>query len=952
MDEIIKGFKSYGNIILSSPLAINNSTIPINCSSEIFLKACNFALQDKYDKEVIAGICFNLSPYISKKFESEKEEEFWIFLIHLSEKVIDFPIIYGYLEAVTELSIKSTKISDEYLFFLSNPEMTVPNANLKPLILTALYDYLPRLYIFDNTEYFLPLVLESFQIPDFLYRSNFLLLLSRMSLNIEIITSIPDFSNLIWNFIYETSLSDINFPVLSKPLEGLRELVPDFFEMPNEVIPQKLQIFDEGNILGLIRLLPYVIFDDFQNIFQMLLEFVSSNIFVSPKLNDAVSDSLNGIFSDQSVSHMFSILSTNLLRNFDDVSIYIYSLYFPLFEDTQNDPGLFLIKSINLAFSSAESDKSILCFAIYQIAEQYKTRSRMLRNSVIPSLIETFTLNNDSCSKYASKAFIKLYQTSTILPSAYLNDYLQKFDEIINSIPDYSLYSLKKYFKVLYTIVALKNEDDIDEKKDIYDESIIFDFVKHYILDENLTLAVQAFLLELCTSLNKSFPSQFEQLTEIASSLAIKLLESDIPYSYPIAAEYILFSEDFDSLEQVFQRLIEISEGNVTKENKFIRVTSYYTAIISSQNEGFGYPIEIINKQLSSQDYIYQSRAITNLQYVFPQYEDKVLSELMHRVIQLAKTTSSSVVVDNTFILLKQLIKEKTEFAIQFALDLIMATIQGRIALLDHNFPYNYDHSKFKFFKCVTSFIKHYNQQENDLKFQLTSIIIELIDWIPIAAEEILPQIIKSVNRAIEVCAVPADEIPKLWHYLLKKLEDLWRNTDLANYLLGCLVNMLVTLPDICDSKELMDQMNHMWEEKDDEMVLILPPIFLDIWSNTNTEITTSLFRTFVDITLKEQCNDWSYPLILNFFAKIIERDEELDPDVIIDSALVFANFIFKDEENKEKLEIDEELNAKMIHALIQCNLKCEMVKGVLLDKYKRYPEKIDKLSQLFDTDF
>lgn len=958
MEKYIKSFQSYGNDILTSPLAIYNGTAPTICSSEIFINVCKHAIQNNSEKEVITGILFYFGPCVSNDLNEKNENGFWEVLLELSRFITENSMIYGYLEAVTELSIKSKKINDEYLSFLINPEMEVQYKYLKPLVLVCLFDCLPDLFIFKNTEYFLPLVLDTFQAEFlgeeqkeneyFLYRSNLLLILSKMNINMDVITSIPIFSNLIWTFIYETSLSDINFPVLSNPLGKLRELVPDFFEMPNDIISEKLQSNEVENVIGLVRLLPYLNFDYFLAVFQMLFDFISSNAHVSRKLNDAVFDSLCNDFSDQAIEHMYSILSKSILKNCDDVSIYIFTLYFKLFEELRKDSGLFLIKSINLAFSTLESNKSILCFAVFQIAEQYKTRSRLLSNSVIPSLIKSFTINNDECSKYASKAFRKLYQTQTIQPSVYLNEYLELFDEL-KKIPDYSPYSMHKYFKVLYTIVSLKDEEDNDDDmQDIFDESIILEFAKRNIFDAELQLGIKTFILELCTSLIKSFPCKFSPLNDEASSLAVGLLKSNIYFSYPVAAEFILFSNDF-KLEGIYDRLIEISKGAITAEtidDKIIRITSYYTAVIASQNESCKYPVEIIQEQLKSKDSFYQSRAIMNLQFVYSKYDDETLAELIAYIIQLSKVSQSSSVVDSTFVLLKKLMKQKPDFSFQFASDLILATIQGRIALLDHNFPYNYDHRKFKFYKCLSSYIKHYKNRSVDF-------VLELIDWAKITSEEILPKIIICLNRALEFSVVPGNKIQILWETLLEKLKENWRNTDLANYLLGCLVNMLIEYSNICNSKDLMDQMEYMYtesqEEDDDEIILILPPIFLDIWSNTDVEITHSLFHDFSNLIISEQVNDWSYPLILNYYNKIVNR--EPDPYIIKDAAYVLAHFILLDKEKMDEMEFQEDLIIKMKQSLNLCYKNCEQVKNLIIDEYKSSPKKTNLLNMIFDAD-
>ncbi|OHT06074.1 hypothetical protein TRFO_05733 [Tritrichomonas foetus] len=949
MQDINNVFRTTGLAIMTDKQAIYNGTEPIRATPEQFMNACEIAINSN-DVNELVGVCFNLAPFISFNFNSFGNEiinYFWTFLIKISPIITGYPIVYGYIEAVTELATKQRKIDVSFLDFLADPNQN--NTFLKPIILVALYDSLPNLLVFNNTEYFLPQILDSFEIKDFSHRSTLLLLLSRLNINIQKVDSCPRFADEIWKFVWEASLSTINFSNIPKPLQQLRQLIPDFFDKPHEIISQKFDMLHEQNLFGITRLLPFLNSTYFQNGIDTLLNYVSTVKLISNGLNEAVSDSLECEFIEQAIDILYNTLSKNLQTQFDDASIYLFSLYFPLFEDHYKDAGMILIRAINLAFSSLESNKAILCFAAAQIADQYKVRSKILKNNVLPSILNTIALNDEISLKYATKALITFQNSCHVFTTSILQSYLHKFGLLFQENGNYKIQCIKRYLQVLDHLVSSEDEDiDIIE---------IIHFTASYIDTNRPTpLDVRAYFLDLCTSIFRSYPNEFEQLSEFAKLTSIALLSpsnltendcTNISFGFPIAAKFATFSASFENLEEIQACLLEISKGRIPCNEKNIRVTSYYAAIIA-YTKNLPFPIEIIEQYLSSNDDKYQSRALVNLRYIYKTYKnDGTLMKLLNQIVSLTKLSTSVVFVDAAFSLFKKILKSKknpelVENIYPVCTDLLYSTSQGRIALLEHNFPFNYDHKSFKFYKFLTMYIEKY-------KTRAIPLINEIIDWLPLVSTRILPKLIKVINNTLNCDVLPADSVAILWVTLMKLLKENWYDTNIANYLLGCTVNLLLYYPTMCNIHDLMSQLDYMWESNDDEMILILPPIYFDIWANTSVPVTGSHFQIFLEKILQEQVDEWSYPLMIKLLIKIISKEE--NHDFIFDGCLVISHFLLKSENELQDLEFDEEMIETMkisLQTYYQLNVG---IKDMICQEYRSYPGKIDKLCQILDSD-
>lgn len=941
MEKVCQILTEAGKNLRKSSDCIHNGTRAVECPFDDFQKACNFILNEKENEAGIAGICFNISPYIFTNYQNIDKKIMWQILIRISTFIQDFPIAYGYLESVTELSIKSHEIDDEFLQFLINPEIELWPL-LKPLLLVSLFDYLPNSFLLNYREYFLPLILNAFKIDDFLYRCNFLLIITEMELNISIIQSIPEFPDLIWNLALEAASSETNFSTFQVPFSILRKQIPEFFAAKHPAILEQKK--DEASLRILVRLLPFLLdIEVFGQIFEFLHNFISDSQKVSKELNQAVDDSLEIQFDETAATFLFQLLSRNLMKDFDSASIYLFSLYYAIFEDLSKDSALMLINAINLSFASENPNLEILCFSIERIAEQYKARSHILQGSVLPALRKTFLINNnDAIVRYASKALIKLTETGTVHSSLYLNDYLCIFSSI--NLSDFSLFWIKRYFSVLKSIISLNELKSIE---------LIFHFIEQHLFNTEFPLILKGFFLDLVTMIFVSDSDLSTHLAEIATSeefnligIVIEFLQSDISYLYPIASEFLYKFDHYlqildfqnESIHSMYERLLTISSGEVEHlEKKDMRETSYFTALFSSERD-LPFPIGIIQKQLHDvDDEKSQIRALINLQYTYQHYTNNELKELLNYILILAKNSKSSGIVDSSFVFLKKLINDSHELSFEYASDLIYATIQSRIILLDHNFPFNYDNSSFKFYSCLSSYIHHFKDQS-------VHIICELLDWISFCDENILPKVIKCLNTSLEVGAIPSDLLPTMYHDLLKRLND---DSELMNYIFGCLVNLLTLFPGICDPNELLARMDEMWDPKDEDMIMILLPIYMDIWANIDVPINNERYMTFITHMKSEQFRYWNFRLNLRYLMTIVDHRHDLDIDDSFKAAEVLTHFLLKSDGYKEEMEFDEEFIEEMKESLKTCCQKDEKIPANLLNLYYRFPKLKNELAQI-----
>ena len=937
-------FKIIGKAVKNDPKSILSTAAPIQIEPLKFFELCFQSIQNNEDRDdEILGICFSIGPYILSNYgilEENDIEKFWNLMIQISQFVHNFPIAFGYVEAVTELSVKSKGIHPDFLNYLSSTENN--NDFLKPLLLVALYEFLPRLFLFKNTDYFLPQILNSFQIDNASHKTSLLLIISRFNLNMDIINTYPNFVNIVWQFIIESSFSETNFSLLVTPIHHFRELVPDFFNVSHETIYNMLELKKDQSILSIARLFPLLDQTCFTNAFQIIFNYASTINSISEDLNNAITDSLSFDFIQPAVQYLFSNLSTNLQQKFDSTSIYLFSLYFTLFEDVYNDAALILIRAINLAFSSFEANKGILCFAISKLPQIYLTRSKILKRNIIPALLNTISFNDEIIMKFMKDAFISLLESNSASPSYFLDNFISSFNYLLpkeNVNQGYNINCIHRYLKVLNYI--LKNEKD---------ENYILNiskFAQRILLSNSIPLDIKVYFIELSKNLINDHYDSIKESEESISIIAYNILFSDIYIGYPIVAEFMLYSNSFPDLPNSFSRLIDISLGKIVNEPKIIRLTSYFAALFtnlySNETSKYEYPTEILINYLQTNDVIFISRAITNLLYLYKFYSYEILCNLLTQILNLAKENDSSILVNNALLLCRKLIKKKnddsqTKYFNQVT-EFIYSVLLGRINLLDHTFPFNYDSTQFKLYKLLLKYIE--NQNTTSL-----SIVLQLIDWLPLASNKIIPKIAKLINKAFSIDLIPCDIVKKIYQLLLDLLQEYWRDTEIANCLLALLVTILQYYPNGCNPDNLINQMNYMWESKDDEMILILPPIYFDIWANIDIPIQLTSFHTCATLLIQEQCDQWSFPLMIQYILKIVDKEPF---ELITDCALVISHFLLKTKEELVNLDFNDEIIEKMKQSLLKCTNLNNDIEGLLKQSYTGFPKKYNKLKKILE---
>ena len=81
----------------------------------------------------------------------------------------------------------------------------------------------------------------------------------------------------------------------------------------------------------------------------------------------------------------------------------------------------------------------------------------------------------------------------------------------------------------------------------------------------------------------------------------------------------------------------------------------------------------------------------------------------------------------------------------------------------------------------VTSLLKYIENQNTPS----LSIVLQLIDWLPLASNKIIPKIAKLINKAFSIDLIPCDIVKKIYQLLLDLLQEYWRDTEIANCLLA-----------------------------------------------------------------------------------------------------------------------------------------------------------------------
>jgi hypothetical protein len=543
------------------------------------------------------------------------------------------------------------------------------------------------------------------------------------------------------------------------------------------------------------------------------------------------------------------------------------------------------------------------------LAEEFLSCAQMVGGSILPILLRLLPEE----PQRAAKAIRKLVRVGAAQPMRFMADLIAKKPE-----------DPKSYFKILTAMVNSGSKFDVPK---------LLQFCHRVLEDADLPPQVRSLALGTVCDLHFFNESVVESSFELCFEVSQHLIDQTV------ACEAVRFLSTFsDKIEfgPLFPRLFEIAAGRVPCDPPDQRVIAHYVSIICSQ-KGVPFPAPILYQYLGNPDVAYQTRALVILRLTLATAEDT--SALLAQAALIAKTTSSSFFVNEFLLLACEYLRQRHTTCDEID-DVLFGILQGRIALLEHNLPFDYDAPQFKLYRLLCCYIELFPKNA-------APIVCDLAYWTSAVSRRVLPKLAKPLNLGLKLSLLTPKTATDLWQLLLERLADEWHDSSVCTCGLGLAVGLRDRYPGACNLPDLLAFMQFMWEseDRDEELMDFLPAVFLDICVNEREKlpIPDAIFEEIFALIETEQFS-WNYPTMTTTVAAICEASGFLY-EFQIPAAMMFAHFITKSDAELRKQNFEPEQLAALGKALNWCVDALPDVARHLKLKYRGYPAKMDRLA-------
>lgn len=915
----------YGQTLISNHEKTNYRTDPIEISVDQLIELISSA--DVQNIDYLTGISYIISPYLLYNQNEEitsKLELICSNIIPILPYATSFPLIYGIVESLYQITIKMHFIPDCILEYISN-EME-NNLILKTYIICSLYDNISKEFFENNTNTIYQIVINTFDEVNTSMKCNLILLLSEINLSINELNPLNEFGSKLCNFAFELCCSNNDeYCTLITPLQNLMNTLPEFFMVDNMNFSSIIESLssDISCYVSLLRLLSFLNENCLSIFYSKAIEYMESLLmnegFIPKELMHAIKDSTELEFTDEQKAFMSEILLGLVKENQNDTALLLLAFYSDNLGEFVPDSTSFIFRCIMRRVLVHDSNKFCLFSAIAYNANSFITFGKIIVDKILPTLINYLEIPTSN----ASKALIKLIKANIIACKHELDVFYQQFNTINHDT----------YFKILRTLIAES------EPKDLVD---VINLVAQLLDNEQIDIRFAARVLEVCNVLDYIDNELINNFVDRCTDIAYFIINGDDSFGFPIAAEYLFQVAKSIKDESMYQRLLMISNGSIQCEKPEEQIlTSLYTSCLAEQYN-YSFPIEIVNSFLQKGER-YQVEAMIIMKHIYDTQPNDVINAFS-AALPLILTTTSSQFVNHAFITAIYIL-EKNDKPIDAIDSILWTTLQGRIEILSHNFPNDYDWKGFKLYKFIRKYIKTFPSKSQQ-------IISVLIDWLPTIANDSLPKLIKPILSAIAQKHLSDSQLSNCWNFMLDRLKIDWDNNDTLQSLLACLVTIHEFYPQKSNFSDIHAILQFVWEEseEDEEVIELVAPILIFVYqlqdTNTDIYIDSTLFHKIVQLMIEKQY-DWDYKdIIMNIVNLYEKRGTKLDFQIEI--AEVLIHFLILNEIEEERIFDENDVNniCKVIHDCISVD---PHTKDYILHKYSKSPAKLSIVNEIID---
>ncbi|OHT07158.1 hypothetical protein TRFO_01280 [Tritrichomonas foetus] len=899
------------------------------------------------DKDLLLGFCYSIGPFILKNYSRIRKDQiidFWDGLIKLSILITEEIEIYGFCEAISAICFKCFEIADTFFDFLIDPK--AHNSEIKPPILITLYNDLPEDFISNHADVFAPLISNYFLTADPVHKALNLVLVTALDFSGEKLRNIPNFENNLWSSIFDlVSNHHSYYHTLIGPFLKFKKLTPSFFTNSSDFIRLKVQeivdsSFNEENIqkiIPLLKLIPFLSLDDLDSLFRKIIPILSLFFFhvnsIPKEFTKALNESRKILRSKDSVLKIYSICCEFLETENYPAIIYLLGIFTDKFSIYYKDSFNLIFEKFINGLESSYPIKFPIIFAINENLDfvySLKDNNVLLKEKIIPMLFEIIIKSiNEADIHWSLKA---LRNVLRIFDS---NEFFPKFSEILEIYPiisskyspkcsnNFSINCQQKFshnyvhdfFKLIYeSIKCSLTTEDI---------SAVVEFIQN-ILMEDVSFNVKSEICVLIRVLCREYENESKKLIEIGFSLANELIFSDFTDYFDVAFHLLgFFSENrfysFDEAKFINQAYRIVNQEIVTSPN-IQREVFYNLSRFSSST----FPTEIVSEFLGKDDDEFQMVAIVVIDRYYHRYNKSSLNKccthcshschdchevqidetkiknnnslgkdelipFIKKLSVLIKNSKSSEIVNDSFTIFSKMINKFDDLPTKHFDDVLLTTMQGRLAIFNHTMPYNYDSQQFQFFRFISHYIVKY---PTNAKWVLEDFML----WILRASSCMISKILKVLEIGLEMKLINSRMANDLCASITARIDEDNSNFNLVKS--GTLLMMKIKhkFPNNFKIPEFLVFLEKIWEENSNDRVFIelLTPIFLEIFSEKTFNIhgDFEIFHEISSIIIAESF-DFDYPKIVEYYIKMHANKIPFD-SFDNDSAAVFVHFLVK----------------------------------------------------------
>jgi hypothetical protein len=570
-------------------------------------------------------------------------------------------------------------------------------------------------------------------------------------------------------------------------------------------------------------------------------------------------------FNDQQHDFLAERLVRRVRFDRDRTALLLLTFFSEGLLDTVKDLGSILVNSSSFALGKKNSANDIVCGVISMISQNFLNASKLAHQTVLPTLIEM--LDDLELRKCATKAIVHLIRDKAVLPNGFLDAFVRLPVTETNA---------RGFVKILAEVVYSKK----------FDFSEVFETAIRLIADPLSPPAVKAWAIGLVYDLHGPNGDEAGTSFDLCLPVCLSLLLGDDPSSFGAAVRYLsLFAEVID-YPTIAPRLVAISLGDAPSDPPTQRVVAHYLSVICKLRSA-AFPREVLDRFLDDRDPLFAARALTVLR-------------MQSRVVRFGRQGRCGRC--QRLPPRRDEVRQEARGVLPSILGVVFGILQGRVALLEHNFPFDYDYPRFKLYKFLRVCVEQFPAEA-------APIVRELIDWVSSISKAVLPKLTKPLNSALRLNLLDATMAAHLWAFAFKRLTEDWHDTDAASSLLAILVNRRLLYPAVCPVERLVGFMCFMLDDdQSDEMLFFLPTVFVDLAANETQRlpIDDHVFETIFGL-MREQTFDWDFAAMAKSVALLCERAGFLY-GFHNAAARMFAHFLTKNDQELTEMGFTSEI--------------------------------------------